>query len=106
MMQINIHVCFLILEGADGGLPRLELPPFETHMNNRTIPLKEMVQDLGAGLFIIPIVSVLANISIAKAFGKTIFEFTCFKNKYKYMYALKALECTNCGYMNSKIIFF
>ncbi|CAH0770876.1 unnamed protein product [Bemisia tabaci] len=62
-------VPFTLSKGANGGLPRLELPPFETHMNNRTIPLKEMVQDLGAGVFIIPIVSVLANISIAKAFA-------------------------------------
>lgn len=51
------------------GVPRLALPPFSTTIGNRTVGFTEMVNELGSGLAMVPVVMVLANIAIAKAFS-------------------------------------
>lgn len=52
------------------GLPAFKLPNFSTVYNNETINFIDMAKDLGSGIFVIPIVAVLQNIAIAKAFCK------------------------------------
>lgn len=52
------------------GLPNFNPPPFSTILNNRTIVLSEMVADLGTSIVLVPVIAVLGNVAIAKAFGK------------------------------------
>ncbi|XP_075760241.1 sodium-independent sulfate anion transporter [Pelodiscus sinensis] len=51
------------------GLPPFRLPPFSTAEGNSTVPFREMVQDLGAGLAVVPLMGLLETIAIAKAFA-------------------------------------
>ncbi|CAG4990763.1 unnamed protein product [Colias eurytheme] len=54
---------------VEPGLPQVSLPPFSAVMNNQTLGFMEMIDHLGSGLIIVPVVMVLANIAIAKAFS-------------------------------------
>ena len=62
---------FLLTGNIQSGLPPFAPPPFETTKNG-TVPVlfPEMVSDLGTALIIIPLIGILENIAIAKAFGK------------------------------------
>uniref|UniRef100_A0A674JB10 Solute carrier family 26 member 11 n=1 Tax=Terrapene triunguis TaxID=2587831 RepID=A0A674JB10_9SAUR len=51
------------------GLPPFQLPPFSKAEANSTVPFSEMVQDLGAGLAVVPLMGLLETVAIAKAFG-------------------------------------
>ncbi|CAH2036865.1 unnamed protein product, partial [Iphiclides podalirius] len=55
---------------VEPGLPVIGLPPFSTTLGNRTVGFVEMVQELGSGVVMLPLVMVLANIAIAKAFSE------------------------------------
>lgn len=61
---------FLLTGSVKPGLPIVNLPPFGTTIGNRTVGFGEMLSDLGTSVFLIPIIGVLGNIAIAKAFGK------------------------------------
>ncbi|CAH0723069.1 unnamed protein product, partial [Brenthis ino] len=54
---------------VEPGLPKFGLPPFSVVMNNQTLGFTDMVARLGPGLALLPLVMVLANIAIAKAFS-------------------------------------
>ncbi|XP_018330805.1 sodium-independent sulfate anion transporter isoform X2 [Agrilus planipennis] len=67
--------CPFVLTGTvRGGFPSVAPPPFSTELNNKTIPFTEMVTDLGTSIVLVPIIAVLGNVAIAKAFatGKTV----------------------------------
>ncbi|XP_010719732.1 sodium-independent sulfate anion transporter, partial [Meleagris gallopavo] len=51
------------------GLPPFCPPPFSTAVPNGTVPFGRMVQDMGAGLAVVPLVGVLETVAIAKAFA-------------------------------------
>ncbi|XP_049854720.1 sodium-independent sulfate anion transporter [Schistocerca gregaria] len=51
------------------GLPPFGLPPFSTVYNNQTIGFVEMCKELGSATIFVPVVAVLANVAIAKAFS-------------------------------------
>ncbi|CAH1645252.1 unnamed protein product [Spodoptera littoralis] len=53
---------------VEPGLPRLSVPPFSASVDNSTVTFVDMVQQLGSAVIMLPIVMVLANIAIAKAF--------------------------------------
>lgn len=55
------------------GLPTIKLPPFSATVDNRTLDFVDMLQELGSGIVVTPIVAVLANVAIAKAFGEPSF---------------------------------
>ncbi|CAH1396616.1 unnamed protein product [Nezara viridula] len=59
---------FVTTKAVEGGIPSLTLPPFSTQIGNKTYDLGEMVTELGTGYIVIPIIAVLANVAIAKAF--------------------------------------
>lgn len=69
------HACdhdkpFIKLSGkVEPGLPPFSLPPFSVPHGNGTTSFIEMVQELGSAVIMLPIVMVLANIAIAKAFS-------------------------------------
>lgn len=52
------------------GLPKFQLPPFQTVHKNETYNLIDMVSALGSGCLVIPLLSLLETISIAKVFNE------------------------------------
>lgn len=49
------------------GLPSVKLPPFSAE--NDSVGFLEMIRKLGSGVIVVPLVGVLENIAICKAFG-------------------------------------
>lgn len=45
-------------------------PPFYTTVGNVTYATGDMIAHLGSGLLVVPIVGIISNVAIAKAFGK------------------------------------
>lgn len=54
----------------DGGLPNFGPPPFSTVVNNKTINFEEMLTVFGPEGLVMPLVTILESIAIAKAFGE------------------------------------
>lgn len=52
------------------GLPMVSLPPFQVTTGNTTFTFLEISRDIGSGILVVPFVSILGNVAIAKAFGK------------------------------------
>lgn len=65
-----INLLTLIPGNVKKGMPELSFPPFEIFYNNRTLSFKEVCSELGTGIIVVPLVAVLANVAIAKAFSK------------------------------------
>ncbi|XP_011502218.1 PREDICTED: sodium-independent sulfate anion transporter [Ceratosolen solmsi marchali] len=62
--------CPFVLTGpVRPGLPNFGPPPFSTRVNNRTLGLTEMCAELGLSIILVPIIGVLGNVAIAKAFA-------------------------------------
>ncbi|CAG5050273.1 unnamed protein product [Parnassius apollo] len=51
------------------GLPTWSLPPFNTEYGGRNVTFIEMCSDLGSSIVLVPIIGVLGNVAIAKAFA-------------------------------------
>ncbi|XP_052863091.1 sodium-independent sulfate anion transporter-like [Anopheles cruzii] len=55
---------------VEPGIPTFELPTHVTSsVGNRTVGFVEMAVELGDGLLLVPLVAILANVAIAKAFA-------------------------------------
>jgi sodium-independent sulfate anion transporter 11 len=52
------------------GLPEFHLPPFESQVGNETYTFIDMISSLGTGCLVVPMLSLLETISIAKVFCK------------------------------------
>ncbi|KAM0726407.1 Sodium-independent sulfate anion transporter [Formica fusca] len=50
------------------GLPPFGFPPFSTQVNNQTFTFTQMCSELNTGIVLVPIIAVLGNVAIAKAF--------------------------------------
>lgn len=51
-------------------MPEVSFPPFQIEYQNRTLSFKDVYTELGSGIIVVPLVGVLANVAIAKAFSK------------------------------------
>uniref|UniRef100_A0A8D0EXM7 Solute carrier family 26 member 11 n=1 Tax=Strix occidentalis caurina TaxID=311401 RepID=A0A8D0EXM7_STROC len=51
------------------GLPTFRLPRFSMAAPNGTVPFQTMVEDMGVGLAVVPLMGLLETVAIAKAFG-------------------------------------
>uniref|UniRef100_A0A8C6ZIZ6 Solute carrier family 26 member 11 n=1 Tax=Nothoprocta perdicaria TaxID=30464 RepID=A0A8C6ZIZ6_NOTPE len=51
------------------GLPAFRVPLFSKVTHNGTVPFSRMVQDMGAGLAVVPLMGLLETVAIAKAFA-------------------------------------
>ncbi|CAH0397843.1 unnamed protein product [Chilo suppressalis] len=61
----------LILTGnITPGLPTPNAPPFSTSVGNTTFGAGDMFSHLGSGLLVVPIVGIISNVAIAKAFAR------------------------------------
>lgn len=66
------RVPFRLSEKVDPGVPAFKLPDFSVVRDNTTIGFIEICSDIGSGLILLPLVSILANVAIAKSFSKLI----------------------------------
>uniref|UniRef100_A0A2K6GQD6 Sodium-independent sulfate anion transporter n=1 Tax=Propithecus coquereli TaxID=379532 RepID=A0A2K6GQD6_PROCO len=60
---------FVLTGETAEGLPPVRTPPFSVTTANGTISFTEMVQDMGAGLAVVPLMGLLESIAVAKAFA-------------------------------------
>lgn len=60
---------FILTGPVRSGLPSFGLPPFSTRVKNETLTFTEMCSELGASIALVPIIGVLGNVAIAKAFA-------------------------------------
>ncbi|XP_075850122.1 sodium-independent sulfate anion transporter isoform X2 [Microcebus murinus] len=60
---------FVLTGETAEGLPPVRTPPFSVTTANGTISFTRMVQDMGAGLAVVPLMGLLESIAVAKAFA-------------------------------------
>uniref|UniRef100_A0A1B6CML3 SLC26A/SulP transporter domain-containing protein n=1 Tax=Clastoptera arizonana TaxID=38151 RepID=A0A1B6CML3_9HEMI len=60
---------FILTGDVRSGLPPFKLPPFSTQLGNRTLNFVDMCTELGSSIVLVPIIAVLGNVAIAKAFA-------------------------------------
>lgn len=54
-----------------GGMPAVHVPPFGyTASDNTTVTFFDMIGNLGSGILVIPLISLMEDVAICKAFGK------------------------------------
>lgn len=70
MFNDDVFLSRKILGTVEPGMPEVSLPPFEIDYHNRTLSFTEVCAELGSGIIVVPLVAVLANVAIAKAFSK------------------------------------
>ncbi|KZC13813.1 PREDICTED: sodium-independent sulfate anion transporter [Dufourea novaeangliae] len=66
---------FKLVGHIPGGMPMVQLPPFGyTKSDNTTVTFVEMVSNLGSGILVLPLISLMEDIAICKAFsnGKSV----------------------------------
>lgn len=61
---------FILTGNVRPGLPTFGPPPFSTTIGNRTLTFVDMCNELGGSIILVPVIAVLGNVAIAKAFGK------------------------------------
>ncbi|XP_018090584.1 sodium-independent sulfate anion transporter isoform X2 [Xenopus laevis] len=75
LVAYSFHVMgsqpFILTGKTAKGLPQFQLPPFSEITPNGTRTFSEMVQVIGSGLLIIPLMGLLESVAIARAFGFT-----------------------------------
>ncbi|XP_070162722.1 sodium-independent sulfate anion transporter [Polyergus mexicanus] len=59
---------FILTGPVRSGLPPFAFPPFSTQVNNQTFTFTQMCSELNTGIVLVPIIAVLGNVAIAKAF--------------------------------------
>lgn len=62
---------FRLTGRVKSGFPDLQWPPFGTVVQNSTKTFPDMLGDLGSSVILVPVIGVLGNVAIAKAFGET-----------------------------------
>ncbi|XP_021913078.1 sodium-independent sulfate anion transporter isoform X3 [Zootermopsis nevadensis] len=60
---------FILTGTVRSGLPPFALPPFSTVLRNQTYSFADMCSELGSSIVLVPIIGVLGNVAIAKAFS-------------------------------------
>lgn len=64
---------FTLTGHIDAGLPSVAPPPFSrTVGENRTASFVDMTRDLNTGILVVPLISIIGNVAIAKAFCKCV----------------------------------
>ncbi|KAL6437168.1 hypothetical protein ACFW04_005030 [Cataglyphis niger] len=59
---------FILTGPVRSGLPPFGFPPFSTRVNNQTFTFTQMCSELNTAIVLVPIIAVLGNVAIAKAF--------------------------------------
>ncbi|XP_066587801.1 sodium-independent sulfate anion transporter-like isoform X2 [Prorops nasuta] len=61
---------FILTGHIDAGLPKVQPPSFSVTIGNHTESFLDICQDFGSGIFIVPLISIIGNVAIAKAFSR------------------------------------
>uniref|UniRef100_A0A452STK0 Sodium-independent sulfate anion transporter n=1 Tax=Ursus americanus TaxID=9643 RepID=A0A452STK0_URSAM len=69
--EVTGYQPFVLTGQTAEGLPPVRIPSFSVTTANGTVSFTEMVQDMGAGLAVVPLVGLLESIAVAKSFGLT-----------------------------------
>lgn len=72
IFQMNGDSPFVLVGYVPPGLPEVKPPPFSATVNNETVNFVGMVSNLGTGIMVLPLLTILENIAICKAFGKSV----------------------------------
>ncbi|KAM6175223.1 sodium-independent sulfate anion transporter [Erethizon dorsatum] len=67
--EVTGYQPFILTGEIAKGLPPVRAPPFSVTTANGTVSFTKMVQDMGAGLAVVPLVGLLESIAVAKAFA-------------------------------------
>ncbi|XP_027811345.2 sodium-independent sulfate anion transporter isoform X2 [Marmota flaviventris] len=67
--EVTGYQPFILTGETAEGLPPVRTPPFSLTTANGTTSFAEMVQDMGTGLAVVPLVGLLESIAVAKAFA-------------------------------------
>ncbi|KAM4843303.1 sodium-independent sulfate anion transporter, partial [Thomomys bottae] len=67
--EVTGYQPFVLTGETVGGLPPVRPPPFSLTTANGTVSFIQMVQDMGAGLAVVPLVGLLESVAVAKAFA-------------------------------------
>lgn len=70
MFEQHGYTPFVLTGYVKPGLPAFKPPPFSATVNNHTYDFIEMTSNLSSGMFVVPLLSILENIALAKAFCK------------------------------------
>ncbi|KAJ8928375.1 hypothetical protein NQ314_019106 [Rhamnusium bicolor] len=65
---------FKVIGDVPQGLPAVKPPPFGYYEDNNGTTVYhtffEMISNLGSGIIVVPLITLLENIAVCKAFGK------------------------------------
>ncbi|VCX39545.1 unnamed protein product, partial [Gulo gulo] len=67
--EVTGYQPFVLTGHTAEGLPPVRIPPFSMTTANGTVSFTEMVQDMGAGLAVVPLMGLLESIAVAKSFA-------------------------------------
>lgn len=68
---------FVLTGKVKSGLPEFRPPPFRTQVGNVTYSFTDMCGEMGSAIVMVPVIAVLGNVAIAKAFGKNLLDRLC-----------------------------
>ncbi|KAB0356149.1 hypothetical protein FD754_000305 [Muntiacus muntjak] len=71
--QVTGYQPFVLTGKTPEGLPDAHIPPFSVTTANGTVSFTEMVQGMGAGLVVVPLMGLLESIAVAKSFVCNLF---------------------------------
>lgn len=61
---------FKLMGFIPAGLPEIKVPPFHIVKNDTVVTFVDMVSTLGTNMIVLPLIALLENIAICKAFCK------------------------------------
>lgn len=71
LLEAHLGSSPVILTGhVKQGLPDILLPPMQAQVGNETYGFASMVSAMGSGCFVVPLLSLLETIALAKVFCK------------------------------------
>ncbi|KAL2712869.1 sodium-independent sulfate anion transporter-like isoform X1 [Vespula squamosa] len=68
IFEIRHGAPFLLTGHIDAGLPRVESPSFTITVRNETQTFLDICKHFGSGIIVVPLISIIGNVAIAKAF--------------------------------------
>lgn len=73
MFNVSGEPPFKLIGYIPAGLPEVKLPPFSATYGNTTESFMDMISNIGSGIVVVPLIALLENIAICKAFGNFVF---------------------------------
>lgn len=78
IFEIRDGAPFLLTGHIDAGLPRVEPPSFKITVGNETQTFLDICKHFGYGIVVVPLISIIGNVAIAKAFCKPLIYYFLF----------------------------